>query len=418
MTRRLVAIALLVFGCAVRDSGRVRVEMWALGREGEVLSDLVRDFERENPGIDVDVQQMPWTAAHEKLLTAIVGESTPDVGHIGNSWIPEFEAIGAVEDLTPYAARSADVLQADYFPGIWATNVVDQKLYGIPWYVDTRVMFYRKDILAAAGFPNPPRSWSEWVRAAAAVRKSGHRYAILLPTNEWPTPVALGQQSGSSLLRDGGRYGDFSAPPFRRGFEFYLDFFRRGDAPVVSATQVANVFQQFAEGDFAMYITGPWQIGEFRRRLPPSMEGKWTTAPLPAPDGTPYPGTSLAGGGSLVIFERSQQKEASWKLIEFLSRAEQQVRFFELTGNLPSRRPAWNAPAVAGDQELKAFRAQLENVTPMPAVPQWEQIATTVFDHSEIAIRGQLTPERALAALDQKTDAILEKRRWMLENRK
>ncbi|MEO6488290.1 MAG: extracellular solute-binding protein, partial [Thermoanaerobaculia bacterium] len=302
MRGRLVAIALLLFGCAVRDSGRERVEMWALGREGEVLSELIRDFERENPGIDVDVQQMPWTAAHEKLLTAIVGESTPDVGHIGNSWIPEFEAIGAVENLTPYVARSKDLHPKEYFSGIWATNVVDGKLYGIPWYVDTRLMFYRKDILAAAGFPNPPRTWSEWVRAAVAVRKLGHRYSILLPTNEWPTPVTLGLQSGSTLLRDGGRYGDFSGPAFRRGFDFYLDFFRRGDAPVVSATQVANVFQQFAEGDFAMYITGPWQIGEFRRRLPAEMEGKWTTAPLPAPDGKPYPGTSLAGGGSLVIF--------------------------------------------------------------------------------------------------------------------
>jgi multiple sugar transport system substrate-binding protein len=406
---KALARALLIFvlGCSQARDSRTRVEFWALGREGEEVIALVREFERENPGIDVEVQQMPWTAAHEKLLTAFVGDSTPDVAHIGNSWIPEFEAIGAIASLDRFRPDPSD-----FFPGIWATNKVDGKLYGVPWYVDTRVMLYRTDMI-----PRPPRTWSEWVRVCAEVRAAGHKYAILLPTNEWPTPVTLGIQSGSTLLRDGGRYGDFSAPAFRRGFDFYMDFFRRGDAPVISATQVANLYQQFAAGDFAMYIMGPWQLGELRRRLPKEMEGKWSTAPMPAPDGQPYPGTSLAGGGSLAIFERSQQKEAAWKLIEFLTRPRQQVRFFELTGNLPARRSAWDAPVVSRDRELAAFRTQLENVSPMPAVPQWEQIATSVFDFAEIAIRGHLTRDQALKALDAKTNQILEKRRWILDRK-
>ena len=402
--RGVVVATILTLSCAVHDTGKTRVELWALGREGEEVAKLVAGFERENPTIDVDVQQMPWTAAHEKLLTAFVGDSTPDVAHIGNSWIPEFVAIGSIADLSQFSPD-----KSDDFAGIWATNMVEEKVYGIPWYVDTRVMFYRSDSI-----PQPPRTWSEWVRICKQVRDGGHKYAILLPTNEWPTPVTLGLQSGSTLLREGGRYGAFTQPEFRRGFDFYLDFFRRGDAPVVSATQVANLFQQFGEGEFAMYLGGPWQLGEFRRRLPKEMDGKWTTAPMPAPDGQPYPGTSLAGGGSLVIFERSKQKAAAWKLIQFLSRPEQQVRFFELTGNLPARRSAWASPVVSRDRELAAFRAQLENVTPMPAVPQWEQIATSVFDYTELAIRGYQKPDQALKSLDAKTNQILEKRRWML----
>ena len=415
--RVALALVLLITGCAARTDNRTRVEFWALGREGEVVVELVRDFERQNPDIHVDVQQMPWTASHEKLLTSFVGDSTPDVSLIGNSWIPEFEAIGAIADLTARAAGSKVVDQRDYFAGIWATNLVDEKLYGIPWYVDTRVMFYRSDILRAAGFPEAPKSWSEWVRAAAAVRGLGHEYAILLPTNEWTQPVALGLQVDAPLLAQGGRYGAFSEPRFRRAFDFYLDFFERGDAPVLSNTQVANVFQQFAEGEFAMYITGPWQIGEFRRRLPENMQDKWMTAALPAPDEKEWPGTSLAGGGSLVIFERSERKDAAWKLIEFLSAPEQQVRFFQLCGDLPARRSAWSHPVLANDKHLKAFRTQLENVKPTPAVPQWEQIATTVFDYAEAAIRGRYTAQQALKTLDDKTNAILEKRRWMLDQR-
>ena len=66
-----------------------------MGREGEVLSDLVPAFEEEHPGIRVQVQQIPWSAAHEKLLTAFVGDATPDIAMLGNTWVPEFVALGA-----------------------------------------------------------------------------------------------------------------------------------------------------------------------------------------------------------------------------------------------------------------------------------------------------------------------------------
>ena len=51
---------------------------------------------------------------------------------------------------------------ADHFAGIWDTNVLDGEVYGVPWYVDTRVLFYRSDLLAAAGHPEPPTTWTEW----------------------------------------------------------------------------------------------------------------------------------------------------------------------------------------------------------------------------------------------------------------
>ena len=407
-------LLLFLLSCTPARDGRTHIEFWALGREGEVVVELVREFERQNPDIAVDVQQMPWTAAHEKLLTAIVGESTPDVAQIGNSWIPEFHAINAIAELDGFVSTSHAVDQRDYFAGIWATNGVEQKLYGIPWYVDTRVMFYRTDLLAAAGYTRAPRTWAEWMDACAKLKANGSQWSILLPTNEWAQPVALALQLDATLLRDRGTFGAFSSPQFVRALDFYFEFFRRGYSPVLSSSQVANLFQQFAEGDFPMYISGPWQVGEFKRRLPPEFQSRWLTAPLPAPDGKQYPGASLAGGGSLVIFSDSDKKEASWKLVEFLSAPAQQVRFFELSGNLPARRSAWSDPAVAGDRYLAAFRLQLENVVPTPAVPQWEQIATAVFDVAEAALRRGQSARQAAAILDQRTDAMLEKRRWIL----
>ena len=70
-----------------------------MGREGEVVAELLPEFHRAHPGIKVEVQQIPWSAAHEKLLTAFVGDATPDIAMLGNTWVPEFVALDALEPL-------------------------------------------------------------------------------------------------------------------------------------------------------------------------------------------------------------------------------------------------------------------------------------------------------------------------------
>src|SRR5262244_566764 len=85
-------------GCGSPSRDAV-VRFWAMGREGEVVRELLPEFERTHPGIRVEAQQLPWTAAHEKLLTAFAGDATPDVCQLGNTWIPEFAALKALEPL-------------------------------------------------------------------------------------------------------------------------------------------------------------------------------------------------------------------------------------------------------------------------------------------------------------------------------
>ena len=135
------------------------------------------------------------------------------------------------------------------------------------------------------------------------------------------------------------------------------------------------------------------------------------TAPLPGPDG---PGASIAGGSALAVFARSERKAAAWKLVEFLSRPAVQLRFFELTGDLPPRRSVWRAPVLAEDRYAAAFRDQLERAKPPPPVPEWERIGTQLRIVSERAVAGQISPAQFRATLDADADRILEKRRSLL----
>jgi len=411
-------IGALFITSACRSStppGVTEIQLWAMGREGEVVEQMLPGLEREHPDLRVRVQQIPWSAAHEKLLTAYVGGAMPDVFQAGNTWLPELHALGAVEPLDGRIDGSQVVVRDDYFPGILDTNVIDGKTWGLPWYVDTRLLFYRSDLLAEAGEREPPQTWEAWVDAMSRIEAGAglNRYAILVPLQEWQLPVILAMQRGALLLRDGDRYGDFESSAFRDAFDFYLGLFRRGLAPRSAEAGVANIYQDFARGDFAFYVTGPWNLGEFRDRLPADMQERWATAPMPAALGG-YPGVSVAGGASLVVSRGSRVKEAAWRVVEFLSARERQAHFYRLTGDLPARRSAWLEQRLTDDPRTRAFGVQLEAVRPVPKVPEWERIAAVIARHCESAVRGDVDGKAALAALDRDVDAILEKRRWLL----
>jgi multiple sugar transport system substrate-binding protein len=404
------ALALMLCACSRPPD---ELTFWAMGRESEVVAELLPEFERTHPGVHVSLHQLPWTGAHAKLLTAFVGDATPDVAQLGNTWIPELAALHALEPLSARVRGSAAVQPPDYFAGIWDTNVIGGVLYGVPWYVDTRLLFYRTDLLKKAGYDAPPDDWNQWRRTMSALKAQAgpDRFSILLPLNEFEPLTALALQQKEPLLREGGGRGNFETAGFRKALGLYVEMFDRGWAPLVSEAQISNVWDEFGRGYFAYYISGPWNIGEFKRRLPPERSRDWMTAPLPGPDG---PGASIAGGSSLVIFAASRRKSQAWQLIEYLSRPDVQERFRALTGDLPPRRSVWNLPALAADPYARAFRQQLERAKPAPKVPEWEHIEDELRLVGERAATGQMTVEQAARELDRRVDAILEKRRWML----
>ena len=410
-----MAVAALLAAChrEPADSRQV-VRFWAMGYEGEVVANMLPEFERRNPGIKVELQQLPWTAAHEKLLTAFAGDALPDVVPLGNSWIAEFATLDALEPLDARIAATPGFAREDFFAGAWDSGVINGRAYAVPWYVETRVPYYRKDLLAKAGVASLPQDWTQWKAAMAAIKRQAapDQSAILLPLNEFEPLLNLAVQQPDPLLRDDGRYGNFRSAGFKRTLAFYLELFDLGYAPRIDNTRISNVWDEFGKGTFSFYISGPWNIAEFRKRMPEALKDAWTTMPLPGPNG---PGASIAGGTSFVIFKGSQRKDASWKLIAFLSEPEQQIKLHALTGDLPPRRSPWSTPSLANDPYAAAFRDQLERAVPAPKVPEWERIAQEMRIVGEQLANRRLSVDEAAAELDRRADAILTKRRWMLD---
>ena len=413
----LIGIFVLYFqSCQYSDSEIVEISFWGMGAEGEAVQKLLPGFFDAHPELKVKTQMIPWTAGQEKLITAYASDNLPDVFQLGNTWIPQFVTLNALEMLDSLILYSKQVKKNNYFEGIWETNVIENSLYGIPWYIDTRVLFYRTDILHKAGLDRAPETWDELYQISKKIKRNlnhPEKYAIYLPTNEWAPFVIFGLQNGANLLREGNTLGDFQAKEFEEAFDFLMKFHKEKLAPI-GISQVTNVYQAFADEYFSMYISGPWNISEFKKWMTGDLSDCWMTAPLPGPD-ISRPGLSLAGGSSLVISKRSANKKIAWSLIEFLSEPEIQLKFFKLLNNLPAVKQAWEDSLLQHDPYIQAFFTQFHRVVNTPKVPEWEQIAfSKIQQYAEEAARGNLSVPEALKRLDQDIDRILEKRRWMM----
>ncbi len=410
MTGGLAALPLLpsLSGCNPR--GDAGLTLWAMGNEAASLPLLLKDMDRPPGAPRVIIQPLPWTAAHEKLLTGFAGGSLPAIGQVGNSWIAEMAAIGAIAPV-PAAAHA---LLGDQFAAVVDTNRIAGQVWGIPWYVDTRLQYYRRDLFARAGYAAPPSEWAEWKRALHKIKASaeGADYAALLPLNEYEQLTTLALSAGARLLRDRGGRGAFSDPEFKAALAFYKSLFDEGLAPVVSSPQISNIWNEFARGYFSLFLSGPWTIGDLRSRLAPNMQDKWATAPNPGPAGL---GSAAPGGSSLVVFADHQENPAAWDLVARLLTPAAQLRFSALTGDLPARRSVWTRAGLAADPLVAPFGVQLDHARALPKVPEWERIVTEMQIVAERMVRGDYSVDEAAREMDGRADRLLEKRRWMLD---
>jgi len=416
----IALVSLTILSCSKKSNDNTTIDFWAMGAEGEFVQKLIPQFEKENPGIKVKVQMVPWTAAQEKLVTAYASDNSPDVYQLGNTWIPQFSALGAIEKLNSYVSHSSVVTKDKYFSGIWGTNEIGDEVFGIPWYIDTRILFYRKDVLAKAGYNSPPKTWEELYDCSRKIKAflPADKYPIYIPTNEWAPFVIFGLQANAQLLKNSATYGNFSSPEFQKAFSFLINFIKEKLAPM-SVSQVTNIYQAFAGEYLNMYISGPWNVNEFKKWMTGDLQTKWMTAPLPALSAKDYPGVSLAGGSSLVLSKHSKNKEAAWKFIEYLSTPEVQIELYHLINDLPAVKEAWSDSSLKGDMYLKAFYEQFEHVTATPKIPEWEQIVfSKLQQYAEFTARGVMTVDEAMKSMDNDVNKILEKRRWLLERDK
>ncbi|MGH8868685.1 MAG: sugar ABC transporter substrate-binding protein [Actinomycetes bacterium] len=408
----LLAGALALSGCG-RDGGsgaqpesagnlaegkaKGTITVWAMGGEGENLPTLVKDFEKANPGANVEVTAVPWDAAHDKIATAIAAQKTPDVSLIGTTWMGEFAKTGGLD---PVPTDLVD--DSAFFPGAWDTNVVDGTAYGVPWYVETRLIYYRKDLAKKAGLTEPTTQAELKEFARGMEEKAGAEQGLYLQPEQigaWQSFMPFAWQQGAELTQ-GERY-TLDSPAMRKALDFYSSFHDEGlSATAVPAPGVIE--SGFVDGTVGAFVSGPWHIGILADQGGEGFVDKIGLLQMP----TEKTGTSFVGGGNLAVFEDAKNREGAWKLVKWLSDPEVQQKWYDVQSDLPSVQSAWDSGALAEDPMLRAFGTQLEDAKSPPAVPTWDQVSAVIDRQIEAVVGGSATPAEAAKKMQSEATSI------------
>jgi multiple sugar transport system substrate-binding protein len=374
------------------------ITVWAMGTEGEKLSALAKDFEAANPEAKVNVTAIPWDAAHDKIATAIAGRQTPDVSLVGTTYMAEFAKSGAL-DPTPSIIDGGQ-----FFPGGWDTTKVGGTSYGVPWYVETRLLYYRTD-LAGKASEKAPASWSDLTAFAKGMKeKSGAKWGINLQAGgkgAWQTFMPFAWQAGGSITGQDGKQFTLDSPAMVKALEYYKSFFSSGLSPD-ALLRPGELEQGFVDGSFGAFFSGPWHLGLIKEQGGPAFTGKWSVARMPKE----MAGTSFVGGGDLAVFKDAKNRDAAWKFVQYLTKPEVQVKWYEQVGDLPSAKNAWQDQKLSGDPLLKTFGDQLNEAKSPPAIATWEQVATVIDTEIEKVVKGVSSPADAAKSMQAQATSI------------
>ncbi|MFK4087463.1 sugar ABC transporter substrate-binding protein [Kribbella sp. NPDC020789] len=372
--------------------------VWAMGTEGENLPKLMEQFQQANPGVKVTVTPIPWDAAHNKFTTAITAQSLPDAAMVGSTWMGEFADLGAL-DPTPQGFDNSA-----FFEGALDTTKVKDVQYGVPWYVETRLVYYRKDLAKKAGITTLPTDWAGLKAMAKAMQdKAGAKYGINLQpggTGSWQTVMPFAWSAGAEITGDDQKEFTLDTPAMQEGLQYFQSFF----TDKIAGTDLPpnQTEAQFVNGTAPMFISGPWMAGSVAKAGGPAMKPNIGVFQLPKNKTA----TSFVGGSNFVVFKNSKNKDSAWKLVKWLSEEKTQAAWYKLSTDLPAVKSAWQDPSIANDPLLPVFGKQMEDAKAPPSIVNWEQVAAAFDTEIEKMVKAGQSPADTAKAVQTKAAQI------------
>jgi multiple sugar transport system substrate-binding protein len=369
--------------------------VWAMGNEGTKLSTLADAFMKDNPGVKVTVTPVDWGQAVAKLTTAIAGNTTPDVSQMGTDMMGQFGATGAFDPVP------SDIDPSAYFESAWNTNIVNGTPSGVPWYVETRLLYYRTDIAQKAGISAAPATWDDLKAAATAMKsKGGAKWGISLGTKNWQEYFPFLWQNGGDVVDASGNPA-LNSPQAVEALTFYDSFFK-DDLTPKSVPEGFDITPAFVKGDNPMFFSGPWHLGLIDTAGGAAFKDKWAIAPMPKKVTT----TSFLGGSNMVVFKNTKNKDAAWAFVKFCSDPKTQALWYTTATDLPAVQSAWDDPAVKGDPRVAMFGEQLKDTKAQPVSATWSELSSAINDTLEKMTTGGMEPQAAADQMQKDAESI------------
>lgn len=414
MRYAIFILAVLLFtGCVAEPERGEDAIVFKHGKtlgDHQLLRDLLDRFETES-GIRVIDEILPASSdvQHQYYITTLEGGASDlDVLSMDVVWVPEFSRAGWLLDLSDKVSQAE---RADFFPAPIDACTYRGRLFGVPWYIDAGVLYYRRDLLEKYGLA-VPQTYPELAQAARTVldgEDDPELYGFLWQGKQYEGLVCATLEVLSSFggeVLEGGNVG-IASPESVAAFRFIQELLASGVSPRLVATADEESTRTLFGAGKAVFLRNwvyAWNLFE---RPGSAVEGKVGLAPIPpGPQGT---GGSTLGGWQLGISRQSRHPEEAWALIEFLTRPESQAYLSRTIGYRPARRSLYVDPELAKENPiLPKLLPVVERARPRPVTPLYLALSQVLQSEISAIVAGVKPVEDALDDAQHEIEFLLE----------
>ncbi|MFN9401365.1 MAG: ABC transporter substrate-binding protein [Dolichospermum sp.] len=413
--KRLVSWALLglfssfVVSCSTFSNnpktpvqGIATIEFWTMQLQPQFTNyfqGLIRTFESQNPSIKVKWVDVPWSAMENKVLTAVSAKTPPDVVNLNPDFASQLAGKNAWLNLDN---KVSSQVRSSYLPNIWQASTLNNKSFGIPWYLTTRLTIYNTSLLKQAGITRPPVTYAELAQMAQQIKDKTGKYAFFatfVPQDSGEVLESM-VQMGVTLVNTDGKAG-FNTPQGKAAFQYWVDLYKKGLLPKASLTQGhRHAIDLYQSGETAFLASGPEFLKTIANNAP-----KIALASAIAPQITGDTGKKNVAVMNMVIPRDSKYPDEAVKFALFITNDENQLAFAKAANVLPStikslsdtyfqKVPA-NATTAEKGRIISASQLQQAEVL-TPKLKDFKLLQKSIYENLQAAMLGQKTVDQAV----------------------
>jgi multiple sugar transport system substrate-binding protein len=386
------------------------------GREASgTLEKMIANFNKQSKDIKVKWRVMPSDTGQyfDQLRTQFQAQDG-SLTLIGGDviWPAQFAANSYIIDLSD---RFTESMRNKFLEGPVESNTYEGKVYGVPWFTDAGLLYYRKDLLEKSGFSGPPATWDEMKdQAQKVMQDQGTKFGFVFQGAEYEGGTVNGLEYINS---HGGQVLDpndaskviIDSPESVAGLETEYSLVADGVSPqAVSTYAEPETEAPFLGGDAVFCRNWPYMysLAGTENFIKPDVID---IAPLPAGEG----GESVSGLGGwnffINAFAETEAQDAAWEFVKYMTSSEQQ-KFYSLGGSyLPTLTALYDDPEIKENvPTVRLAPEALKNTVPRPVSPVYSDMSLQMAEQFNASLSGDTPPQEAIGTLQKELQSIAD----------
>jgi multiple sugar transport system substrate-binding protein len=381
------------------------------------LQDLVERFNEEYRGrYEAVYREMPADTGQyfNKIRNEFqAGADSTDLVGGDVVWPVQFAENDFIEPLTE---RFPPEEQEAFLPAPIEANTYDGEIWGVPWFTDAGMLYYRRDLLEEAGFSEPPKTWEELKeQARKTTRDTDTRYGFVFQGANYEGGVVNGLEyiwthGGDVVDADDANRIVIASPESVAGLTTERSMIEDGIAPqaVTTFTEFES-HSAFLRGESVFIRNWPYMYGLLADPEQSRVEPEQVSiAPLPV-GGRQDRSFSGLGGWSFYLNAASDVQDAAYAFAEFATSPEQQkIRALD-GGFLPTLEELYEDEEILDKVPVARLgREAIRNARPRPLSPYYSDMALRMGEQFSASLEGEIPPEEAVDRLQEGLQEIVD----------